>query len=86
MSNRLAVFLFLLPGLCGLVIFSIPFRSVHVLRISLTEWDVIGLPPRFHGLKNFSVIFVNRRILACGAEQHAVLQCVCTFPHSRPPL
>ena len=58
MSKRLTVFLFLLPSLCGLVVFSM-IPIVTSLYLSLTQWDVIGGPPVFHGLKNFRDILQN---------------------------
>jgi len=48
----LTVTIFLLPSLLGLLFFSvIPIGSS--LYLSLTEWDVIGAPPRFIKVDNY---------------------------------
>lgn len=62
MSKRLTVVLFLLPSLAGLLVFSI-IPIATSLYLSLTEWDVIGGPPVFHGFKNFMAIFQNEEFL-----------------------
>ncbi len=55
MGKRLTIFLFLLPSLVGLVLFSI-IPIATSLYLSLTEWDIIGGPPKFQGLKNYAQI------------------------------
>ena len=48
----MTVTIFLLPSLLGLLFFSvIPIGSS--LYLSLTEWDVIGAPPRFIKVDNY---------------------------------
>jgi len=54
-GKRLTIFLFLLPSLVGLVLFSI-IPIATSLYLSLTEWDIIGGPPKFQGLKNYAQI------------------------------
>ena len=61
MGKKLTIFLFLLPSLVGLVLFSIiPIGTS--LYLSLTEWDVIGGPPKFHGLKNYVQILQSEEM------------------------
>lgn len=62
MGKKLTILLFLLPSLVGLLLFSIiPIGTS--LYLSLTEWDIIGGPPQFHGLKNFSQIISDQETL-----------------------
>lgn len=61
MGKRLTIFLFLLPSLVGLVLFSvIPIGTS--LYLSLTEWDIIGGPPKFQGLKNYLQILSSEEM------------------------
>ncbi len=60
-GKRLTIFLFLLPSLVGLVLFSIiPIGTS--LYLSLTEWDIIGGPPKFQGLKNYLQILASEEM------------------------
>lgn len=60
-GKRLTILLFLLPSLVGLVLFSIiPIGTS--LYLSLTEWDIIGGPPKFQGLKNYLQILASEEM------------------------
>ena len=61
MGKRLTIVLFLLPSLVGLLLFSlIPIGTS--LYLSLTEWDIIGSSPTFHGFKNYLQIVADPEI------------------------
>lgn len=61
MGKRLTIFLFLLPSLVGLILFSIiPIGTS--LYLSLTEWDIIGGPPKLQGLKNYIQILSSEEM------------------------
>ena len=61
MRKKMTIFLFLLPSLVGLVLFSIiPIGTS--LYLSLTEWDIIGGPPRFQGFRNYALILTSEEM------------------------